>query len=309
MKIAVNVVQAIGRSQNVLPELMRRWFGPSAGLPGTDHWVELRRGADRVHRLVQADQPGTLGQVIAFPAVPYFRDLRAACGTLHDAGGLTEHETERLWVERDDVDPARHFVVQAEGGSMAGGLSPIHDGDLVLCEHLTAVSADQVQGTPCLLAGVRDGQVALATIKIPLRTDDGWILRSAAPGEPDQALPPGARLTPIGPVLGVVDQASGLQLWGRYSREAAVRAFGDEVNQSWLVGHRDIEVRGEPHTVLFVNLLKGEKVPVEQRYADRFISPTEFQWESQASTTPESKKGRSIIDHREQGRRVHLFVR
>ena len=41
------------------------------------------------------------------------------------------------------------------------------------------------------------------------------------------------------------------------------------------------------------------------RYADRFLSPNEFQWESQATTTPEGAKGRRVIGHRAEGRTIH----
>ena len=41
MKIAVNVARRDPDGPNVLAELMRDWFGPSAGLPGTTSYVEL----------------------------------------------------------------------------------------------------------------------------------------------------------------------------------------------------------------------------------------------------------------------------
>ena len=49
--------------------------------------------------------------------------------------------------------------------------------------------------------------------------------------------------------------------------------------------------------------------PASQRYADRFLSPSEFQWESQASTTPESKRGRNIIEQHKRKQTIHLFCR
>ena len=38
-KIAVNAVRVPGDRANVLPSILRGWFGPSAGLPGTHHRV------------------------------------------------------------------------------------------------------------------------------------------------------------------------------------------------------------------------------------------------------------------------------
>jgi hypothetical protein len=45
------------------------------------------------------------------------------------------------------------------------------------------------------------------------------------------------------------------------------------------------------------------------RYHDYFIDDRTFHWQSQKSTTPYSKKGRAVIEHKETGSRIHLFVR
>lgn len=44
-------------------------------------------------------------------------------------------------------------------------------------------------------------------------------------------------------------------------------------------------------------------------YADRAISPTLFQWESQNSTHSDSGAGDRYVHHRERGSSVHLFFR
>jgi hypothetical protein len=41
MKVAVNVVRRPGSEQNELPRVLRRWYGPDAGLAGTRHTVAL----------------------------------------------------------------------------------------------------------------------------------------------------------------------------------------------------------------------------------------------------------------------------
>jgi hypothetical protein len=51
VKIAVNVVRRHGEPGNRLPDLMRVWFGQDAGLPGTEHRVELASGPDGRWRL------------------------------------------------------------------------------------------------------------------------------------------------------------------------------------------------------------------------------------------------------------------
>lgn len=46
VKIALNVVHREGASENVLPDLLRSWFGMAAGQPGTSHQVQLIRNED-----------------------------------------------------------------------------------------------------------------------------------------------------------------------------------------------------------------------------------------------------------------------
>lgn len=46
VKVAVNVVRAAGAEENVLPAVLRGWFGPDAGLPGTDHKVACEPSGD-----------------------------------------------------------------------------------------------------------------------------------------------------------------------------------------------------------------------------------------------------------------------
>lgn len=48
VKVAVNVIQRPGSEQNELPALMRRWFGPDAGAPGTGFFVSFKRTGDRL---------------------------------------------------------------------------------------------------------------------------------------------------------------------------------------------------------------------------------------------------------------------
>jgi hypothetical protein len=47
----------------------------------------------------------------------------------------------------------------------------------------------------------------------------------------------------------------------------------------------------------------------EHRYADRFLSATEFQWQSQNRTRRASEAGRRLAGHAANGTAVHLFVR
>ncbi len=61
VKVATNVLHKPGASENVMAAVMRSWFGPDAGMPGTDHrvWCE-RDGEGWVWRRVGASQTLTL---------------------------------------------------------------------------------------------------------------------------------------------------------------------------------------------------------------------------------------------------------
>ena len=49
MKVAVNVARSATDGANELTEVLRGWFGPDAGVSGTDHRVRLRRDDDGWH--------------------------------------------------------------------------------------------------------------------------------------------------------------------------------------------------------------------------------------------------------------------
>ena len=54
VKVALNVVRLPGEARNRLPEVLRGWFGPDAGLPGTRHEVVLEQ-AEKGWRLRPAE--------------------------------------------------------------------------------------------------------------------------------------------------------------------------------------------------------------------------------------------------------------
>ena len=307
-KIACNVALEHVGAANALPAILRGWLGPMAGQPGTRHTVELVRHDDHwVLQRVSTDDAGP--DVASTPALPYFPELKVACGAIHQTDRLSEV---RSWLQvrtERELDPAKHFLVRASGDSMNGGDHPIQDGDLVLCEWATAGSAQDVEGKPMLILGHYDVESSFAAMKVPLRRGDRWVLHSWNPAERDQELPLDARVEPVARVLEVVEEAQSLVLWAKYAREDIAEAFGDTANPSWQVGHRDLDVGGQPNTILMVDLRKDTDTKVEHRYADMFLSKDEFQWESQAQTTPKDAKGRRIIGHANEKRLVHLFAR
>lgn len=60
---------------------------------------------------------------------------------------------------------------------------------------------------------------------------------------------------------------------------------------------------------LFVDLHKDAGTEERLMYKDEIKSPTDFQWESPNNMAQNSGRGTSIIEHKEKGNRLHLFVR
>jgi superfamily II DNA or RNA helicase/HKD family nuclease len=106
-------------------------------------------------------------------------------------------------------------------------------------------------------------------------------------------------LTPVG--VGVVAPV----LWKAYSREQIPGLFGLEFKAPvWQQGF----VRRGDKTFLLVTLDKSTAAE-EHKYEDRFLSASEFQWQSQNQTRRESKAGETICDHKKLGIEVLLFIR
>ena len=97
----------------------------------------------------------------------------------------------------------------------------------------------------------------------------------------------------------------GLQVWGRYARDAIAPAFGLTFSQAiWNAGF----VVQDPEVFPLVTLAKDD-MSTEHRYVDHFESDREFAWQSQNRTKRDSKHGQILSNHVSQGKRVHLFVR
>jgi hypothetical protein len=184
VKIAVNVMRKPAERGNVLPEVMRSLFGPHAGLPGTDFHVRFRKEGD--HWEMMPEKPREMGKIIELNRfrLPYFRELRAACGAFRD-GQFTGDPEDSKMIDitsgRSRVDPGRHFVLKASGTSMDGGGAPIKNGDLVMMEWMTAASPPDVHGQICLVRklGVDDSEAYV--LKRILRKEGDYYLKSENP--------------------------------------------------------------------------------------------------------------------------------
>ncbi|SIR93748.1 DUF3427 domain-containing protein [Micromonospora avicenniae] len=99
-----------------------------------------------------------------------------------------------------------------------------------------------------------------------------------------------------------------LRVHARYSRNEACAAFGMPNPGSLREGVKWLPE--EQADLFFVTLVKSEQhYSPTTMYADRAITETLFQWESQSTTSSASATGQRYINHASQGSTVHLFVR
>ena len=78
-------------------------------------------------------------------SIPYFSDLKIACGHFRTSSHET-HEVEQIALPEKygTLDPAKHFIARAIGNSMNGGKNPINEGDYLLLEHITSNNAGSI---------------------------------------------------------------------------------------------------------------------------------------------------------------------
>jgi hypothetical protein len=140
------------------------------------------------------------------------------------------------------------------------------------------------------------------------RDAEGWILAS---DNPDFTPIRGASDMKItGRLIRRLDQSAinpFAHLIGKsFTREQVARMYGDDNNLfKWRQpGH----ITAGEDEVFFVNVSK-QGMEAGNQYVDGFLSTDTFEWSSMNSTSPESVKGRAVLDAPSNGRQVHLFAR
>lgn len=268
--IALNFASLPGSGTNALPEILRNWFGPAAGHPGTDHRVRLERSDTgwELTPLRPADRQAGLH-------LPWFTSNEEATQAIR-TGNLAMAPRARN-LNATAADPGS-FVLTAQHD---GELDVLHvqRGDLLLMRQVTESDmASQAPGSFVDTVPTADGAPP------ELKTVSAVMV---------QRLDPVAHL-PMGQWIGQ-----------DFRRDAVPGLFGLSYNPgNWQSGH--VSLPGS--TVLFVTLSK-EADRAGADYVDRFESASTFHWTSQNSVGPESKKGREVLQAIEDGRDIHLFVR
>jgi hypothetical protein len=98
-----------------------------------------------------------------------------------------------------------------------------------------------------------------------------------------------------------------LVIGNSFKREEIPPLFGEQFNAAvWQTGH--VIIKSANTHVLLVTLNKQGSA-AEHRYMDHWIDGETFHWQSQNKTTPESSRGKAIIEQARLGTKIHLFVR
>lgn len=254
---------------------------------------------DNVHQL-----PSRAEQV----ELAYFPSLKIACG--HFRSSRADYEEYRsLGQHYGNLDPSRHFLARASGNSMNGGKNPIHDGDYLLLEVVGSDNAGKITGETVAIERQDDSGDNQYLLRQVLKDANGqYRLRAYNPDYADIQVSDELQeqLRTFARLKAVIDPLQ-MQVGQRFMREEIPPLFGVEFNPgSWNSGHVVIAERNAH--VLLVTLNNQGKVK-ELQHHNFWIDEQHFQWESQKSTTPTSKRGKEIINHRALGVGLHLFVR
>ncbi|MBK1681446.1 DUF3427 domain-containing protein [Rhodocyclus tenuis] len=240
--------------------------------------------------------------------LPYFPNLKIACGHFRSASTAAE-EFRRLGSGYGRLDPARHFIARASGNSMNGGKNPIHDGDYLLLERLSAGNAGSITGTVMAIERQDQSGDDQYLLRVITKNRDGsYVLVANNPDYEDIPVSPelAAELRTLAKLKAVIDPLE-FAVGEAFMREDVPALFGEAFNPgNWNSGH--VVLPDAKAHVLFVTLNKQGKA-ADHRYLDHWLDERSFHWQSQRSTTPEGKRGGEIISHEKLGVSLHLFVR
>jgi superfamily II DNA or RNA helicase/SOS-response transcriptional repressor LexA len=239
--------------------------------------------------------------------VPYFSDLKIACGHFKTSSHGSENiELQSLPLTYGKLDPAKHFIARASGDSMNGGKSPIKEGDYLLLELIGPDSAGSNDGTTVAIERQDfsgDDQYLLRTVK---KEGDGLYQLNAQNSdfEPLMATDEMNTFARFKQVIDVVD----ILLHRESYKYEVAELFGMEYKEGlWkMSGH--ICPKETDDQFLFITLNK-QSAAADYRYHDYFVDQSHFHWQSQNRTTPENEKGLGIIESKNRPGSVYLFVR
>ncbi len=264
---------------------------------------DARRSTSTLASITSAPQPASDSVEL-----PYFPTLKIACGHFRNSQAEAE-EFRSLGPGHGRLDPGRHFIARARGNSMDGGRNPIRDGDYLLLEQISPGRAGKITGHTLAIERLDEAGDTQYLLRVVDKNRHGrYVLKAKNPDYDDilvtdelsEQFRTFARLSAV---LDPLEMAVGQT----FMREEIPGLFGETFNPgSWHSGHVFLKEAGAH--ILLVTLNKQGKTE-DQRYVDHWLDEQRFHWQTQNSTTPESKRGRELIHHRELGLGIHLFVR
>lgn len=221
MKEFCNVARPVGVDRNQLPDLLRCWFGPRAGHPGTAFRVRFtpRAGGWWVEPVQAAVIPlARRGTLVAFPS------LRAAAGAAsHTVALESAPEADRVRLPVSAQGEGL-FAVRASGDSMEGGERPIRDGDWLVMRYARGAGAGAVEGKVALVQVPEPAGFAYQVKRI-VREQDRWLLRSDNPARP--SFEAAENVVPIALLVEVIaPEQLGPERGAQLTDEQAMEAFG-----------------------------------------------------------------------------------
>ena len=230
MKEFINVARPVGSQQNQLPDLLREWFGPAAGHPGTRFQVRFLPTPDGWWAEPLDPLPDHLGR----SRLTAFLSLEAAAG----AGSAMVGVPRGKGVQLPGHWPGC-FAVRVSGDSMDGGTSPMRDGDWAILRWARSASLAAIGDRVALVAvGQPDAGVSHHLKRLG-RVDDVFVLRSDNPVFPPRPVSgttqvlalrqaiirPEALAPPVGTVLNEADLCDAFSV-PQLPEGAVIRAGG-----------------------------------------------------------------------------------
>lgn len=102
-----------------------------------------------------------------------------------------------------------------------------------------------------------------------------------------------------------------LKVHARYTRDQIISAFGFSTFDRKFPSREGVAYNEELNTeLLFINLIKSEEdFSPTTMYDDYAVTETQFHWQTQNSARADRGKGLSYITHKEDEKRIMLFVR
>ncbi len=173
------MARPVGSSRNALPDLLRRWFGPRAGQPGTAFEVDFRASPDGLW--IEPRQTSIIAAIAPRHGVRTYRDLAAAAGEAQGTLEVVEPESVALPVGAGDPEL---FAVRVTGSSMDGGKAPIHDGDWAVMRFARGAPLDGLLGRVVLVQTAADAFGSKYQIKRLVQRDRQLTLASDNPTGP-----------------------------------------------------------------------------------------------------------------------------